>query len=284
MKNIVSMRWLLARMYEPDVVIADCRFLLGQPEAGRQAYEAGHIPGAVYLDLEKDLSSPVSAHGGRHPLPDPADLATRLSQAGIGSNARIIAYDDQGGMNASRLWWLLRYIGHEQVYIMDEGFTAWQNAKFPVTQNVPVQIPYSFEVNLQPQMLASVQDVQQASVTASAVLIDSRDARRYAGLEEPIDAKAGHIPGALNYFWKDVLNWDGRWTDTEVLEERFSKLDKDGAIIVYCGSGVSACPNVIALEEAGFSNVKLYSGSWSDWISYDENAVATGNAEADKNV
>ncbi|MBT2284242.1 sulfurtransferase [Paenibacillus polymyxa] len=276
MKNIVSMRWLLARMYEPDVVIADCRFLLGQPEAGRQAYEAGHIPGAVYLDLEKDLSSPVSAHGGRHPLPDPAVLASRLSKAGIGSNSRIVAYDDQGGMYASRLWWLLRYIGHEQVYIMDEGFSAWQNAKFPVTVDVPVQIPSSFEVNVQPQMLASVQDVQQASASGSSVLIDSRDARRYAGLEEPIDTKAGHIPGAVNYFWKDVLDWDGRWTDTGVLEERFSKLDKNGAIIVYCGSGVSACPNVIALEEAGFSNVKLYSGSWSDWISYNENPVATG--------
>ncbi|WP_340399024.1 sulfurtransferase [Paenibacillus sp. FSL H8-0079] len=276
MKNIVSMRWLLARMYEPDVVIADCRFLLGQPEAGRQAYEAGHIPGAVYLDLEKDLSSPLSTHGGRHPLPDPAVLASRLSKAGIGSNSRIVAYDDQGGMNASRLWWLLRYIGHEQVYIMDEGFSAWKNAKFPVTTDVPVQIPSSFEVNVQPAMLASVEDVQQASASGSAVLIDSRDARRYAGLEEPIDAKAGHIPGALNYFWKDVLDWDGRWTGTEVLEERFSKLDKDCAIIVYCGSGVSACPNVIALEEAGFSNVKLYSGSWSDWISYEENQVATG--------
>ncbi|MGO4732244.1 sulfurtransferase [Paenibacillus sp. 2KB_22] len=284
MKNIVSMRWLLARMYEPDVVIADCRFLLGQPEAGRQAYEAGHIPGAVYLDLEKDLSSPVSAHGGRHPLPDPDMLANRLAKAGIGSNSRIVAYDDQGGMNASRLWWLLRYIGHEQVYIMDEGFSAWQNAKFPVTQDVPVQIPSSFEVNLQPQMLASVQDVQQASVTGSAVLIDSRDTRRYAGLEEPIDAKAGHIPGALNYFWKDVLDWDGRWTGTEVLEERFSKLDKDGAIIVYCGSGVSACPNVIALEEAGFSNVRLYSGSWSDWISYEGNPVAIGNAEEHQDI
>ncbi|WP_145046627.1 sulfurtransferase [Paenibacillus xylanexedens] len=284
MKNIVSMRWLLARMYEPDVVIADCRFLLGQPNAGKEAYEAGHIPGAVYLDLEQDLSSPVSTHGGRHPLPDPAALASRLAKAGISSDARIVAYDDQGGMNASRLWWLLRYMGHQQVYVMDEGFTAWQNAKFPVTTDVPVQIPSSFEWNVQPQMLASVEDVQQASASGSAVLIDSRDARRYAGLEEPIDAKAGHIPGALNYFWKDVLGADGRWSGVEALEERFVKLGKDDAIIVYCGSGVSACPNVIAFEEAGFSNVKLYSGSWSDWISYEGNAVATGNAKANKDV
>ncbi|QOS80412.1 sulfurtransferase [Paenibacillus sp. JNUCC31] len=276
MKNIVSMRWLLARMYEPDVVIADCRFLLGQTNAGREAYEAGHIPGAVYLDLEQDLSSPVSAHGGRHPLPDPAALASRLSKAGFGSNSRIIAYDDQGGMNASRLWWLLRYMGHEHVYVMDESFTAWQNAKFPVTTDVPVQIPSSFEWNLQPLLLASVEDVQQASVSGSAVLIDSRDARRYSGLEEPIDAKAGHIPGAVNYFWKDVLGPDGRWSGVDALEERFAKLDKDGEIIVYCGSGVSACPNVIALEEAGYTNVRLYSGSWSDWISYEENPVATG--------
>ena len=276
MKNIVSMRWLLARMYEPDVAIVDCRFLLGQPDAGREAYEAGHIPGAVYLDLEKDLSAPVTKHGGRHPLPDLAALASRLAKAGIGSNNRIIAYDDQGGMNASRLWWLLRYMGHEQAYIMDEGFSAWQNAKFPVTTDVPVQIPSSFDLNLQPQMLASVEDVQQASASGSAVLIDSRDARRYAGLEEPIDAKAGHIPGAVNYFWKDILGADSRWSGVEALEERFVKLGKNDAIIVYCGSGVSACPNVIALEEAGFSNVKLYSGSWSDWISYEGNAVATG--------
>ena len=284
MKNIVSMRWLLARMYESDVAIVDCRFLLGQPDAGREAYEAGHIPGAVYLDLEKDLSAPITEHGGRHPLPDPAALASRLAKAGIGSNSRIIAYDDQGGMNASRLWWLLRYLGHEQVYVMDEGFSAWQNAKFPVTTDIPVQIPSSFDVNLQPQMLASVTDAQQASTSGSAMLIDSRDARRYAGLEEPIDAKAGHIPGAVNYFWKEVLGTDGRWSGVEALEERFVKLGKDDAIIVYCGSGVSACPNVIALEEAGFSNVKLYSGSWSDWISYEENAVAIGNKEAHKDV
>ncbi|SCX84056.1 thiosulfate/3-mercaptopyruvate sulfurtransferase [Paenibacillus polysaccharolyticus] len=275
MKNIVSMRWLLARMYESDVAIVDCRFLLGQPDAGREAYEAGHIPGAVYLDLEKDLSAPVTEHGGRHPLPDPTTLASRLAKAGIGSNSRIIAYDDQGGMNASRLWWLLRYLGHEQVYVMDEGFSAWKNAKFPMATDVPVQIPSSFEWNLQPQMLASVEEAQHASASGSAMLIDSRDARRYAGLEEPIDAKAGHIPGAVNYFWKDVLGADGRWSGVEALEERFVKLGKDDAIIVYCGSGVSACPNVIALEEAGFSNVKLYSGSWSDWISYEGNAVAT---------
>lgn len=276
MKNIVSMRWLLARMYEPDIVIVDCRFLLGQPNAGKEAYDAAHIPGAVYLDLEQDLSAPVSAHGGRHPLPGPAELAARLTKAGIGSNARIVAYDDQGGMNAARLWWLLRYLGHEQAYVMDEGFTAWQNAKFPVTADVPVRIPSTFEANVQPHMLASVEDAQHASANGSAVLIDSRDARRYAGLEEPIDAKAGHVPGAVNYFWKDVLGPEGRWLSVEQLQERFGKLDKDEPIIVYCGSGVSACPNVIALEEAGYTNVKLYAGSWSDWISYEENPVATG--------
>ena len=276
MKNIVSMRWLLARMYEPDIVIVDCRFLLGQPNAGKEAYDTAHIPGAVYLDLEQDLSAPVSAHGGRHPLPDPAELAARLTKAGIGSNARIVAYDDQGGMNAARLWWLLRYLGHEQAYVMDEGFKAWQNAKFPVTADVPVRIPSTFDANVQPHMLASVEDTQHASANGSAVLIDSRDARRYAGLEEPIDAKAGHVPGAVNYFWKDVLGPEGRWLSVEQLQERFGKLDKDEPIIVYCGSGVSACPNVIALEEAGYTNVKLYAGSWSDWISYEENPVATG--------
>lgn len=293
MQNIVSMKWLLARLYEPDMVIVDCRFWLNDKSAGAEAYEAEHISGAVYLDLEKDLSAPVTAHGGRHPLPDVEQLARTLGKAGINQNSRVVIYDDNKGINAARLWWMLHYVGHQQVYVLNEGFTTWKNAKFPVTSDQPVVIPTTFVAHVQPDMLADVEEVRQVSQgyrraddTASAqsqdntslpVLIDSRENKRYLGLEEPIDPKAGHIPGAVNYFWLNTRHdEEDRYDDVDRLEKHFAGLDKEQSIIVYCGSGVSACPNVLALNEAGYKNVKLYSGSWSDWISYEEHPVATG--------
>lgn len=275
MSNLVSMKWLLARLYEPDLVIVDCRFTLGQPEAGRKAYTEEHIPRAVYLDLDQDLSAPLSVHGGRHPLPDAKRIAEVFGKAGIGKDSRVVIYDDQGGMVASRVWWMLKYTGHSQAYVMNEGFAAWRTAGFPVTDEKPVVIPASYTAELQPNMAAGVETVREASASGSAVLVDSREARRYAGLEEPIDPVAGHIPGAVNYFWKELLDDQGRWLSTDEIAKRFATLPKDEEIIVYCGSGVSACPNVLALIEAGYSKVKLYPGSWSDWISYPENPVAT---------
>jgi len=277
MRNIVPMNWLLARMYEPDLVIADCRFRLGQPDAGREAWRQGRIPGAVYFDLEKDLSSPVAEHGGRHPLPDPAALADKLGRAGIDGSVRVVAYDDQGGAMASRFWWLLRYMGHDQVYVMDQGFTAWKDAGYPVTDAPPpVRVPATFVPRLRADMLAGVDDVRRAVRERWAALIDSREPSRYRGEAEPIDAAAGHIPSARNRFWKDALDADGRWLSGERQRQRFADWNADDPLIVYCGSGVTACPNVLALEEAGFRNVRLYAGSWSDWISYPENPIATG--------
>lgn len=282
MKFIVSMKWVLARMYEPDVAIVDCRFALGQPESGRQVYSESHIPGAVYFDLEQDLSSPVheKGHGGRHPLPDVEQLVDRIRKVGISNGTRIIAYDDQGGAMASRFWWLMRYLGHEQVYIMDEGFAAWQAARFPVTADVPIRIPASYTPHIQSHLLADIEDVRKASTTGAAVLIDSREYPRYLGEVEPLDKKAGHIPGAVSYFWKDNLQeGTSKLKSAEELSNRFESVSKDQEIIVYCGSGVTACPNVLALKEVGYEKVKLYAGSWSDWISYEENPVKVGNEE-----
>ncbi|WP_025688317.1 sulfurtransferase [Paenibacillus zanthoxyli] len=279
MDSVVSTRWLLARLYEPELVIADCRFLLSDPEAGRSAYLKDHIPGAVYLHLEEQLSAPVGPHGGRHPLPEPALIAAVLGQAGISRDSIVVAYDDQGGAFASRLWWMLRYLGHDKVYVMDEGYSAWKAADFPVSDSQPVRIPTAYEPEVHPEMLASAQEVTQYSQAGGStvpLLIDSREPRRYAGLEEPIDAKAGHIPGAVNRFWKDVLDEQGRWKDAAVLKEQFASIDPSRETIVYCGSGVTACPNVLALHRAGYDKVRLYAGSWSDWISYEENPVATG--------
>jgi thiosulfate/3-mercaptopyruvate sulfurtransferase len=308
--STVTKRWLLARLYEPEQTIVDCRFTLGKPQEGKERYNKEHIPGAVYLDLELDLSAPVGGHGGRHPLPDTQVLASRLSKLGIGNHSRIVAYDDENGMNAARLWWLLRYLGHEQVFILEGGFSQWKEGNYPVTDHQPVRVPSSFVANVQPQMLAGVDEVREVSeqtvragtsagaidgtdaptevqtndgtgVSSSPgalpVLIDSRANDRYRGLNETLDKKAGHIPGALNFFWKDTQNADGSFKSADELAEHFAGLDKDREIIVYCGSGVTACPNILALEKAGYKNVRLYAGSWSDWISYEENPVAAGD-------
>ncbi|MBY0011232.1 sulfurtransferase [Paenibacillus typhae] len=292
MEATVSKRWLLARLYDPEQTIVDCRFTLGKPQAGRESYEQEHIPGAVYFDLELDLSSPVTEHGGRHPLPDPQVLAARLSRLGISNDTRIVAYDDESGMNAARLWWLLRYLGHEQVFILEDSFSTWKAEKYPVTDHQPIRVPSTFVANVQAQMLAGVDEVRvvsektvaamgdtadgdsPASLSALPILIDSRAGDRFQGQNETLDKKAGHIPGALNYFWKNTQNADGSYKSAEQLAEHFTGLDKDREIIVYCGSGVTACPNVLALEKAGYKKVRLYAGSWSDWISYEENAIA----------
>ncbi len=283
MNPIVSMRWLLARLYEPDLVIVDCRFELASPLAGRHAYETSRIPGARYLDLEADLSAPVEQHGGRHPLPTAEALTATFSKAGIHPDSRVVAYDNQGGAMASRAWWLLNYMGHERVFVLDGGFAAWQQAGYPVEEGEPViGIPAQFAGEPQPEWLADMNEVQAVadqamnSVEASTLLIDSREYKRFIGEEEPIDSVAGHIPGARHYFWKDNLNEQGQWKSGDELADRFHALPKDSEVIVYCGSGVTACPNVLALKQAGFERVRLYAGSWSDWISYSENPIATG--------
>lgn len=279
MKHVVSLKWLLARLYEPDLVIVDCRFAMGQPDAGRAAYEEAHIPGAVYLDLERDLSDPVGEHGGRHPLPDAAELAGRLSRVGIGNDTRVVAYDDQGGAMASRLWWLLRYLGHENVFVLDEGFSAWKREGFPVNAEQKTLIPATFLATVQHNMLVEMDEVRESLGGDGIVLVDSREAPRFRGEVEPLDKKAGHIPGARNKFWKGALDEHGRFKSAEALAEHFADLPRDRELVVYCGSGVTATPNVLALSEAGFENVKLYAGSWSDWISYEGNSVATGDEE-----
>lgn len=276
MTSIISKQWLLARMYEPDLVIVDCRFTMGQPDAGSAAYEEEHIPGAVYMDLEKDLSAPVAKNGGRHPLPDPDRLVKRLEQLGISNDVRIVAYDDQGGAMASRLWWLMRYLGHSEVYIMNEGFSDWKNSGYPIKKDQPIRIPQSYVPEINPDMLIDVEGVRQASLQRSSILVDSREPARYQGLEEPIDSVAGHIPGAINKFWKELKDEQGHWKKGALLNQHFEDIPRDQEIIVYCGSGVTACPNILGLYEAGYNQVKLYGGSWSDWISYGDNPIVTG--------
>jgi thiosulfate/3-mercaptopyruvate sulfurtransferase len=279
LKHIKTMGWLAEHQNDTDLVIVDCRFVMGQPDAGRQAYEEAHIPGAIYMDLEKDLSGPVREHGGRHPLPDLGIFSLKIGGYGISNTTTVVAYDDQGGAMASRLWWMLSFLGHKQVYVLEAGFTAWKANGYPVDSGVVVKEPGHFSPRVNTAKMISVHELQRRLGEDGLVLIDSRESVRYLGLQEPIDKKAGHIPGAINHFWKDSLNEAGTWKSADEQAERFNGIDRDSELVVYCGSGVTACPNVLALQEAGFDKVRLYLGSWSDWISYEGNAVVVGEEE-----
>ncbi|UOF92782.1 sulfurtransferase [Fodinisporobacter ferrooxydans] len=271
--NLVHVQWLHEHLQEENLRILDCRFVLGQPDVGEQSYRQGHIPGALYLHLERDLSAPKQIHGGRHPLPTPERFTEIMSAAGIDEHVTVVAYDDQGGAFASRLWWMLKYFGHSNVFLLDGGFSAWQNSEYPVAAEIPAMRPKSFTVRPQYDWVVNMEEVKQKLDCDDVALIDSREFKRYAGLEEHIDPVAGHIPGARNYFWKDSLNDNGYWKNAKEQRDRFQGIREDREVIVYCGSGVTACPNILALKEAGFTNVKLYPGSWSDWCSYPDNPV-----------
>lgn len=279
---LVSVSWLAERLGDPGLVTADCRFSLEDPAAGERRYREGHIPGAVYFDLERDLSGPRGARGGRHPLPSPGALARVLGRAGIGPGKTVVAYDDQAGEFAARLWWLLRYLGHDRVFVLDGGFEAWRGAGLPEDREIPSPAPEVFEPRVRPEMVVDARYVEH--LPPEAVLVDSRAPERYTGERETIDPVAGHIPGAVNRFWKEGLGADGRWLAPEAQRRRFADLLGAEEIVVYCGSGVTACANLLALESAGIRGAKLYAGSWSDWISDPSRPVATGREPGLKRV
>ncbi|WP_202076788.1 sulfurtransferase [Caldalkalibacillus salinus] len=269
-KNIVSQAWLLDHLDDPKVVTVDCRFTLGEPNAGREAYLEDHLPGARYFDLERDMSGSVSTHGGRHPLPQLDELITKLGEAGIDRDVSVVAYDAQGGAMAARLWWLLKYLGHPSVYVLDGGYTSWKSNGYPTSPIMPTPVSKTFEPQLNPSLLAQMEDVKQALNQEDTVIIDSRSPERYSGEHEPVDRVGGHIPNAVNVFWKESLDDNGYWIQNDKQRKRFDPyaVEKKNTI-VYCGSGVTACVNIMALDEIGITP-RLYLGSWSDWISYED--------------
>ncbi|MCJ7839507.1 sulfurtransferase [Lederbergia sp. NSJ-179] len=275
MKSIKSVQWLFERLDSTFLRVIDCRFSLKDSSYGIKAFQENHIPGAVFFDLEQDLSGPVQTHGGRHPLPDLQVLIGKLENNGIGNDEIVVIYDDGEGCFAARCWWLLTYLGHEHVFILDGGLAAWKDHRYPLTREATNKKKAVFIPSIKTDMLASYEEVKQRSQDRKAILIDSRAKERYLGLVEPLDRIAGHIPNALHYDWTDGLE-QGHWKSVESQKHRFSKLNADDEVIVYCGSGVSATPNVLTLLESGFEKVKLYAGSYSDWISYPENPVETG--------
>jgi thiosulfate/3-mercaptopyruvate sulfurtransferase len=269
----VSPAWLHEHLSDPQLVILDCRFSLADAQAGRSQYQAGHIPGAHYLDLNRDLSSPAGQHGGRHPLPDVERLAKKFAAIGIRSGVtQVVVYDD-GLAFAARCWWLLRYLGHEAVQVLDGGFQGWVAAGYEVTDQVPGCAdtaqgakPGGFLPQVRSEWVVDIEQVKARKDLPHVMLIDSREGDRYRGEREPIDPVAGHIPGAINYPWIDSLDEQGCLLHDN--RQRWANLEAD-EIMVYCGSGVTACVNLLSLEAAGIKGAQLYAGSWSDWCSYE---------------
>lgn len=285
MTYFVSKEWLREQLEQQHgqagLVIVDTRYDLMDSDAGELAYRESHIPGAYYASLSHDLSSGKRPDGvgGRHPLPVPETVAAFFASIGIKEGVTVVAYDDQGGAMSSRLRWLLEWIGFDgKAVVLEGGFKGWLEAGYPVSIQIPKPVnDAQLEVKLKPEMVLSQEEVKTRIGKPGTVIIDSRDGARYRGEVEPIDAQAGHIPTAINHFWMEGKTEAGTWKSAEEQGKRFESIDKNAEIIVYCGSGVTATPNVFALREAGFTNVQLYAGSWSDWSSDSSNPVATGN-------
>lgn len=283
-RNLIDVPWLARHLDDPAVVIVDCRFDLAKPEAGRAAYGEAHVPGSVYLDLDRDLSGPKQAHGGRHPLPDRDAFCERLGRLGIDGTVTVAAYDTplNGVTPAARLWWMLRYLGHDRVYVLDGGWPAWVAAREPVSREIPSRAVRRFVPHPRRELAVDIERVRRIAAEGGAHLVDSRAPERYRGEVEPLDPVAGHVPGAVNLPWTEILDAQGRLRPRAALAERFGGLG-GGEVVVYCGSGVTACANLLAMDEAGLMAARLYPGSWSDWCSYPDNPVARSTGKEERN-
>jgi thiosulfate/3-mercaptopyruvate sulfurtransferase len=274
---LVSIADLAARLDDPDQVVVDCRFNLQQPAAGPQLYAEGHIPGAFYADLDQDLSGPRRPDLGRHPLPSVASLQKLLRGFGIGPQSRVVVHDEGGGAIAARLWWLLRWLGHADVSLLDGGYAAWCAAGQPVSTARPASRTGSFVPQPGSMPVLTTADIEATLDTGKILLLDLRARDRYLGRVEPIDPVAGHVPGALSAPFSANLTADGRFRPVAELRRHYAALlggRSAAAVACMCGSGVTACHGIFALELAGWSGVGLYAGSWSEWIRATERPIA----------
>lgn len=277
--TLVSTAELAENLDNPDWVIFDCRFTLTEPAAGKEHYDKGHIPGARYVHLDDDLSAPVTSTSGRHPLPDVQILADKLGQWGVDESKQVVVYDDTFGAMACRMWWLLRWLGHDNVALLDGVYPKWLKEKRPTDNNFPTIIASKFVARVRDEFVVDADFVQQHIQDNDCVLVDARPDIRFSGEVEPIDPVAGHIPGAINRPFDDNLDLGGDFLPINELKEEFSPLlvNKDPSQVVHmCGSGVTACHNILAMECLGFKNTRLYAGSWSHWITDKSRPVATG--------
>ena len=277
--TLIDASTLFGQLSRDDLVVFDCRFDLGNVPWGEAEYASAHLPGALYLHLDRDLSSPITLGSGRHPLPDPAKFASRLSELGVGGGSQVIAYDQGNGAHAARLWWLARWIGMRNVAVLDGGIGAWRAAGLPLETTVRTPRPQDLAVALDSKASVSTAAVDDLRLRPGNLLIDARSPERFAGLSETIDNKAGHVPGARNRPFAANLDGNGRFLPAAELRHRFGTLlgsVPSTHVISMCGSGVTACHNLLALEHAGLTGARLYAGSWSEWIRDPRRPIATG--------
>jgi thiosulfate/3-mercaptopyruvate sulfurtransferase len=273
---------LAPRLDDPACAIIDCRFDLARPAWGASAFTAGHIPNAQYADLDGDLSGARGPRTGRHPLPEVRELAATFARLGIDEHVQVVAYDQANGIYAARLWWLLRWLGHRQVAVLNGGFAAWERAGLPVSVRTVPRPARTFRPR--PDETAWVTSAEVAALVANGslgrgerLLVDARGADRFAGQNETLDPIAGHVPGARNHPFTANLSAEGRFLDTRELQQRWQRTltgQRATQAVAMCGSGVTACHNLLALEVAGLPGARLYAGSWSEWIRDPAHPVA----------
>lgn len=266
--TLIGPETLHARLDDPDWRVFDCRFDLAERDAGRRAWGRGHLPGALFADLEADLSGTPDATSGRHPLPDPAALAAWLGDHGVDADVQVVCYDADSGAFAARLWWLLRWLGHERVAVLDGGLAAWRAAGYPEETAPPARpAPRRFEPRRRdPEAWV---DAAAIAATPALLVVDARAPERFRGEHEPIDPVAGHVPGARNRPFTRNLGADGRWLDAGTLRAEWQRVTGEAPaadVVHMCGSGVTAAHNVLSMEHAGLAGSRLYPGSWSEWI------------------
>jgi thiosulfate/3-mercaptopyruvate sulfurtransferase len=276
--TLIDTQMLAEHLDDPGFAVLDCRFKLEDPASGEREYAARHIRGAMFVDLERDLSGPKTGANGRHPLPDAAVVAQTFSRLGVDAHTQVVAYDQDVGAFASRLWWMLRWMGHEKVAVLDGGFTKWLAEKRPTASGREVRTPRLFSGTPQAAMTANVQEVAALVDQRGWRLVDARAPERFRGETETIDKKAGHIPGAVDHFYKWNVGDDNTFRSPEALRDRLTQTLGDlppERVVCYCGSGVTACHNLLALEHAGLRGARLYPGSWSEWSSDPARPVET---------
>ena len=274
--TVVSTEQLAQHLTDPAWAVIDCRFTLTNSEAGRAAYAQGHVPEARYAHLDEDLAGPKNGRNGRHPLPDAQAFAQKLGAWGIDADTQVVVYDDSFGAIAVRLWWMLRWMGHDTVALLDGGLPKWQREQRPLNPDVPQVTAKVFKAQVRHDMVVDTDAVLRAT---SALIVDARAEMRFIGEIEPLDPVAGHVPGAKNLPFDDNLAHDGTLLPATELRERYTELLEGKApeqVIHMCGSGVTTCHNLLAMEIAGLKGGKLYAGSWSEWITDPSRPVAKG--------
>jgi thiosulfate/3-mercaptopyruvate sulfurtransferase len=276
---LITTEELAQHLDDPEWIVIDTRHELSNPATGPKLYAEGHIPGAYFMHVDHDLSAPKTGKNGRHPLPDIGEFAAKVNERGVAPGRQVVIYDDISGNYAVRLWWMLRWLGHDRIAILDGGYPLWVKEGRRVTKDVPPPRKGAFVPKPHLGDSVDVHYVERFSQAPTVKLVDARSAERFAGQNETIDPVAGHVPGAVNRFWKDNLEPDGHFKAASKLRAEFDQLlggMPSGSVVHMCGSGVTACHNLFAMELAGLAGSKLYPGSWSEWCADPARAVAKG--------